>query len=139
MWFKGPKWLSLEKSEWPTSAQLLPTLDHELPEKRKSTKVRSHVTITERSDVNSVYKRLIDNKSRMQSAVNVLSWVRRFVSNCKSGRQNRVLDREITAREYIDSENELLQYAQHQAYAKEIEVVRKNKTARKYFSTRGTR
>jgi len=127
MWFKGPKWLSLEKSEWPTSAQLLPMLDHELPEQRKSTKVRSHVTSTESSDVNSVYQSLIDNKSRMQSAVNVLSGVRRFVSNCKSGGQNPVLDRELRAREYIDSENELLQYAQHQAYAKEIEIIRKNK------------
>ena len=134
LWFSGPSWLATPEGR-PDAGEALVS-GEELPEAVQVTgaAVADGSEQTERgggalSLVAAVIgKPLFDcaRWSSLSKAVRVAGWVRRFISNAKSARQERILG-DLTTEEIVSARITILREAQQQVYAAEISLLRQGK------------
>ena len=134
LWFSGPSWLATPEGR-PDAGEALVS-GEELPEAVQVTgaAVADGSEQTERgggalSLVAAVSGEPLFDCARWSSllkAVRVAGWVRRFISNAKSARQERILG-DLTTEEIVSARITILREAQQQVYAAEISLLRQGK------------
>ncbi|XP_062534087.1 uncharacterized protein LOC134203222 [Armigeres subalbatus] len=116
MWWQGPPWLRLDKTLWPTSANINhEDLDPLLLEER--TTVSAPAQVIEPSTIFSL-------RSSLQDLVRIVSLIRRFVHNCRNTSDRRVGLVRLEEREA--ALNQLLILAQRESFPEELVALRKN-------------
>ncbi|XP_062534712.1 uncharacterized protein LOC134203896 [Armigeres subalbatus] len=116
MWWQGPPWLRLDKTLWPTSANINhEDLDPLLLEER--TTVSAPAQVIEPSTIFSL-------RSSLQDFVRIVSLIRRFVHNCRNTSDRRVGLVRLEEREA--ALHQLLILAQRESFPEELVALRKN-------------
>ncbi|XP_062542374.1 uncharacterized protein LOC134210340 [Armigeres subalbatus] len=116
MWWQGPPWLQLDKTLWPTSANINhEDLDPLLLEER--TTVSAPAQVIEPSTIFSL-------RSSLQDLVRIVSLIRRFVHNCRNTSDRRVGLVRLEEREA--ALHQLLILAQRESFPEELVALRKN-------------
>lgn len=111
LWFHGPPWLSLDPSQWPTSADTIHLND--VPEQK--TLAHPVVTVADDSEIYS----LAGRTSSWSKLLRVIVYVCRFLKLLP--RRDSVF---ITASDLEFAEIKLLQILQHKYFANEINILK---------------
>lgn len=131
LWWAGPCWLSKPHEEWPLKP---PNISHE-DEVMVNAEVRKSVVLTSSQDKKpdiTVYENLLGRFSSLQKLINVLTYVRRFVHNCRYPTQmnrNSYLN-------HVERHNALLQIVKHvqsTTFSEQIGNIKSNKPLSKPF------
>ena len=115
LWWQGPPWLPLPPEDWPIRTDLTPIRD--LPE-IKTTAMTMSLGEEDISQRFSSYKNLL----------RVISWCRRFASNCRAGKEKRLTDPSLCLEEIEDTEKYLFQQLQLYYFGPEIQCLRASKS-----------
>lgn len=130
MWWHGPQFLrqgppaALSPVLSPTSESLEPSPEAEREQRGEKQTVRVSVQVNQQ--VNMIPPFELTTCSKLTQAVNRLAWVRRFVSNSRLPKTERVVG-PLTSEEKRRSLRYWLREAQGRAYAGELEALRDHK------------
>ncbi|KAH9633686.1 hypothetical protein HF086_009020 [Spodoptera exigua] len=88
LWWAGPWWLSHDETNWPINSTNRPAQLTTGEESIVRAEARKTVTLTIRADGESqteaIIEKLINRFSSLQKLVNILTFVRRFITNCRN-------------------------------------------------------
>ena len=115
LWWKGPTWLGRPPDEWPSRKDLIRCKP--LPELRQTI-----MTITTSADD------LLERFSNYYRALRVLSWVKRFVYNCKKDKADRRTGTRLRLEELESTERMLITQLQQQHFSAEIKALEKSQS-----------
>ncbi|XP_062557166.1 uncharacterized protein LOC134222029 [Armigeres subalbatus] len=116
MWWQGPPWLRLDKTLWPTTANInQEDIDPLLLEER--TTVSAPAQVIEPSTIFNL-------RSSLQDLVRIVSLARRFVHNCRNTSDRRVGLVRLEEREA--ALHQLLILAQRESFPEDLVTLRKN-------------
>ena len=120
LWWNGSKWLTLPSSSWP--AQFSPTADN----LEHSDEVISHATVeVSIPKVHCVVS--LDHYSSFEHLKRVVSWIIRFVKNCKFDRFNRIMSPLLTTPELHYATNYLCRIVQAEHFPEEIKCIKSDR------------
>lgn len=112
LWWKGPPWLNLPTSEWPTPQFQVPEV---LPE------LRGVILTTILEPVQRPWQRF----SNFDSMIRTLSWCRRFSRNLRLPPDKRTLSLHILTNECQATTNLLFKLSQEEFYGQALQLTRK--------------
>jgi hypothetical protein len=120
LWWNGPDWLSENNDTWPVSNVNLS--DIEIPERRT-------VTLT---NIHSRERQLplLTKFSNYKKTERVMSWVLRFINNCRKPNQ-RQISSSLTCEELKDSMKAIMRLIQEVAFNDELACLKQNKPINK--------
>lgn len=112
LWWAGPWWLSNDKTKWPTNststlAQL--TSDDESVVQAEARKMVTLTICANESQTESIIESLINRFSSLQKIVNILTFVHRFIKNCR----NPASANRFTFLNNVERHNSLMQLVKH--------------------------
>ncbi|XP_075743772.1 uncharacterized protein LOC142802692 [Rhipicephalus microplus] len=111
LWWRGPHWLHKDKTHWPTTGEQSPGAVECHLEERKVT-----VMPVISSPFEAVLK--VEEFSSCSRVVRLTAWVRRFVNNCRRGKERK--GGPLRAEEVIDAERYWLATTQGEAFSDDI-------------------
>ncbi|XP_035229954.1 uncharacterized protein LOC118201900 [Stegodyphus dumicola] len=110
-WWQGPEWLMKNEEEWPTS-ELITNEEEIMKEKRKN-------IISTLANINAEKWYLIYFSSYFK-IVRMISWILRFINNCRHGGRN--YGKTLSVEELDISEKKLLKIVQQEAFSSEEQL-----------------
>ncbi|XP_065194926.1 uncharacterized protein LOC135826224 [Sycon ciliatum] len=132
LWWTGPAFLSTDEP-WPASPTLQPSSGARqevkgLPRNRSQDMQTYHADVQSANDAPPEQDWIIDPAKWLdwQKTIRTLTWVRRFISNCRAAAEDRLAG-ELTPIELADAELYVVRNTQRDAFAAEIVLLRKRK------------
>jgi hypothetical protein len=120
LWWNGLDWLSENNDTWPVSNINLS--DIEIPERRTVTLTTIHSRERQLS--------LLTKFSNYKKTERVMSWVLRFINNCRKPNQ-RQISSSLTCEELKDSMKAIMRWIQEIAFNDELACLKQNKPINK--------
>ncbi|XP_011700215.1 PREDICTED: uncharacterized protein LOC105457307, partial [Wasmannia auropunctata] len=119
-WWEGPKWLKSSKQQWPIGdhATNEEEINKEMKKSVNKKKIQSSDALSEErcmlalSQEEGWYMR---RQSSYLKIVRTVGWILRFISNCRTSRDSRLVD-ELTAKEFTTAELTVLRLSQQESF-----------------------
>ena len=111
LWWRGPRWLTGQKEDWPVTNE-----DFQTPETSSEEKKSTSVMLVETKEETSVVVNMNDY-SKLQRLVCVTAWVRRFVNNLKASlKRKEIIKRtgKLEVSELKEAKIELIELVQNE-------------------------
>ena len=136
LWWNGPKFLQKNQDDWPSMQ--LDNVEYERQEERKTksgTPLKGVKTSFQKLDNTLITVKIVEpatwrlDPKRFSSCLRlkrIRAWVNRFIDNCAQPRQKRT-NGELTVEEIDDSENQLIQLVQLDAFSDEMNALQNGK------------
>jgi hypothetical protein len=121
LWLNGPQFLQTSEQYWPTS--LTTMNDQNVPEQKSTTISLAIQTID--NEFNLIFKFSTYNKLKR-----VTAYLRRFINNCKSKKDQRIIGPLVPA-ELANSETTIIKIIQNTEFNREIQELVRNKQIHK--------
>lgn len=117
LWFRGPMWLTLDRSVWPTSNK---DAGFQTTEEKKSPLVLVNSISSEPvDDIDSIIVRF----SSLGKLIRVVSYIFRFYNKCR--KTSNSYPNHLTVPEYTYSLNKLVYLVQHKVFSENIDKLKK--------------
>ena len=114
LWWNGPEFISKDSSCWPRNYDRCKSDDEEVRTKYAATYHQQQTL----KKIELLDKLNPENHSSWIKMIRLISWIKRFITNCRSKKINRTSG-ELLAAEIKDSEAEIICTAQQTAFAEE--------------------
>ena len=111
LWFEGPKWLSQERTTWPTESNVLPDVDAMALEERSVVSLAASL-----KPVNEIFSL----RSSFQDLVHLTALLLRFAHNTKSSNGSSKRCGQLSFTECKDAVAVLVKLAQQESFPEEI-------------------
>ncbi len=112
LWWEGPTWLKLPPVDWPHLNLTYP--DDSVGFKPKAT----NVAVTSSEPPWELWNRY----SSFPKLVRIISWLRRFIINCRTSTPSRITNQQLTSEEITKARCLIIKSAQFQSYPEAFET-----------------
>ena len=130
MWWKGPDCLEKDQEFWlKNEFQKIPCAIEEVKKKydHKLKEVQSCMTLVN-PEVTKVWRLQPQNYSSWKRLTQIYAWIMRFINNCYTSKDNRVLESELKLQEVVDAENYFIRTVQKETFLQEYAALLKGST-----------